>query len=331
MTRTRSVILDYFLVLCVVGLSSVVLSVGCRNSFEPKGPFVEKLVVYSILSPDQPAQFVRVHRTYDPPSFDSPMHASAAVEDAMAVIRESSLTYVLADTILTRLDKSRYKEDIKAFFTTSIQSFHGKTFELTITSPSLGIARSSITIPTKPSMSYEGHSALDNPEPSPNPRIRFSAVLSSQTAGYLIRMLLECEVQRGDKWEVRRVEVPIGFKLVGEGNIVYENGIFPKMTRNQSMNAAQGFPNNAYLSTLSKVRNEGFEKVIFKKVVFTLMQAERNLYAYYNIANAFQDPASIRVDQPEYSNIQGGYGLFGGYAIDSIVHRLPDNFGFNVQ
>ncbi|MEX1276339.1 MAG: hypothetical protein WEE20_10425 [Bacteroidota bacterium] len=50
---------------------------------------------------------------------------------------------------------------------------------------------------------------------------------------------------------------------------------------------------------------------------------------YYNVVNGFRDPLSIRTDQPGYSNINGGQGLFAAYAVDSVTYRLPDDFVFN--
>jgi hypothetical protein len=47
-------------------------------------------------------------------------------------------------------------------------------------------------------------------------------------------------------------------------------------------------------------------------------QVEENLYKYYNLANGFQDPYSIRTDQPDFSNIQGGLGIFGAMTLDSV-------------
>jgi hypothetical protein len=51
---------------------------------------------------------------------------------------------------------------------------------------------------------------------------------------------------------------------------------------------------------------------------YILTQVEPNLYMYYNLANGFQDEFSIRTDQPDYSNIQGGFGVFGAMTVDTV-------------
>ena len=56
------------------------------------------------------------------------------------------------------------------------------------------------------------------------------------------------------------------------------------------------------------------------------MQVERNLYAYFRVAHAYNDPHSTRLDEPLFSNAVGGVGGIGAYTVDSLVHILPENF-----
>ena len=60
------------------------------------------------------------------------------------------------------------------------------------------------------------------------------------------------------------------------------------------------------------------DRIRIKGVWFVLTQVEQNLYTYYSIANAFQDAHSIRLDMPDWTNVQGGYGVFGGMVEDSL-------------
>jgi hypothetical protein len=56
---------------------------------------------------------------------------------------------------------------------------------------------------------------------------------------------------------------------------------------------------------------------------FILTQVEANLYNYYSLANGFLDPYSVREDQPDFSNIVGGFGVFGAIVEDSVVVDIP--------
>ncbi len=59
-----------------------------------------------------------------------------------------------------------------------------------------------------------------------------------------------------------------------------------------------------------------------RRALFVLTQTEENLYKYYNIANAYQDQISVRTDQPDWTNINGGLGVFGAMIEDSTYIDL---------
>lgn len=55
-----------------------------------------------------------------------------------------------------------------------------------------------------------------------------------------------------------------------------------------------------------------------KRALVLMTQVERNLYTYVKVVNGFQDAYSIRTDQPDYTNIVGGHGIFGAMVEDSL-------------
>jgi len=64
-------------------------------------------------------------------------------------------------------------------------------------------------------------------------------------------------------------------------------------------------------------------------VVLQFIQLDENLYNYYAIVRGFDDPFSLRLDKPNFSNIKNGTGLFASYSVDSLVQVLPYDFGYN--
>jgi hypothetical protein len=72
-------------------------------------------------------------------------------------------------------------------------------------------------------------------------------------------------------------------------------------------------------------------KIIYKWVVFDVLQADQNLYDYYASVQEYRDPRSIRLDEPMYSRVNGGLGFAGAYTLDSLLYVLPENFPGNRQ
>lgn len=53
------------------------------------------------------------------------------------------------------------------------------------------------------------------------------------------------------------------------------------------------------------------ENYIIDKMVFRLFAVDKDLATYYSSNRTFNEEFSVRVVQPNYSNIDGGFGLFG--------------------
>jgi hypothetical protein len=79
------------------------------------------------------------------------------------------------------------------------------------------------------------------------------------------------------------------------------------------------YPVSNYLQVLAQVTAQYATRIIPKQAKFYLIQVDEHAYDYYNVVNGFQDRFSIRSDQPDYSNIQNGLGVFGSFITDSLV------------
>jgi hypothetical protein len=119
------------------------------------------------------------------------------------------------------------------------------------------------------------------------------------------------------------MELPTGLVTGSDGSTVVT---YPRLQRRTSapidlhtaVLEVTEFPWAAYKAGLADFFAHHTSIVQLKGVWFTLTQLERNLYSYYSVANAFQDENTIRLDVPDRSNIEGGYGVFGAMVVDSL-------------
>ena len=123
-----------------------------------------------------------------------------------------------------------------------------------------------------------------------------------------------------------RSEVPSSVASVNGSDIQFN---YPKLTRRVTdvrvANVNVGFSLTAYSAFFGKLKSQyGTDGFKLTSATFILTQVEENLYKYYNLANGFQDPYSIRTDLPDYSNIAGGLGVFGAMVEDSVVVDLSN-------
>jgi hypothetical protein len=305
--------------LLISGFSLFLVS-GCENSFDPRGPYQKQMVVYSILSNSSDSQYVRVFTTYNPTGFDpSEVTADTYVRKARVTLTDDSTTYTLRDTSLTRVDKSRYTDDIGAYIAYPCHMRMGKTYTLSVASDQ-GNVSATVSVPHAGYVLANNPFILKAPDRYSSDDITVTIGVSPLTRGYVVRLYLDYLVNVGADWVHKRDEIPNSVLSATATTIQYN---YPKLIRRTS-DVAQPystihFPIAVYTAFYTRLVDQygigGFKMV---SATYILTQVEANLYKYYNLANGFQDEFSIRTDQPDYSNIQGGLGVFGAMTVDSV-------------
>jgi hypothetical protein len=150
-------------------------------------------------------------------------------------------------------------------------------------------------------------------------------VLSSEARGYIVRLFVDYEIIPG---QFRRIEVPMRVDWTTGTPVPVYPGVRRGVTESSpSLSITHQITRDAYSYALYQAE-QGYSaaELRFKQAVIVLYSIDKNLYSYYNIVNGFQDPSSIRTDQPDFTNIQGGVGVFGAYSIDSVTVDLEDKW-----
>lgn len=291
-------------------------------------------MIFAVLSTDRAAQTVRVHRGYMPLGFDPLEHSlDDAITDAVVTISESGTTYLLRDTLILRPDTSRYKFPLHMYVLSPFTPQNGKSFNLSVESRSLGSASASVIVPGRVSLALSSHAhrILSRPESQEQVDvILFEALIADVTKGYIGRMFIDYSVLKGAEWIEERVEVPLDSP--DRKSYSLDRAWYPQLSpRSPAKQVSVAFLQGFYRAVITDLafRKYPSEMLIFNRVVFQFLQAERNLYNYYAVAHGFRDAQSMRLDEPTYSNISGGVGLFGAYTLDSLVYILPENFSGN--
>jgi len=300
-----------------VVLAFIVLS--CNEPFSPKAPFDPHLVVYSVIYTDSPQQFVRVYSTYDVPGYDPYRYATdGAITGATVSVSGPQGTILFRDTLLQRPDTLRYKTPISAYVA-DWRPQPGQSYTLKVDAGAAGSTQSTVsTPPVASSWSWypvDPTLALDFPDTS-TIATYVSAIFefSSSTKAISQQLYIQYTVQSGDGPEQAMVTQLLG-KNVGAANGDYA-GV--ACARTNIASAIHGIS-----------KTFAGSKLTFKRIVFRLMQMEENWNEYYNIVRLPQDLRTSRFDQPDFTNLSSGYGLFGACTVDSLVHEYPADFRYN--
>ncbi len=294
---------------------------GCEQSFDPKGPYQKRLVVYSILTSRSDSQFVRIYTSYNPSGFD-PLQVTTDtyIRNAQVKIADDSVECHLQGIVIPRSDKSRYTSDVFAYVGYPFPLRPNKSYTLTITSAD-GNAVATAVMPGNGRVDANNPYVLKAPEKYDEP-ISARVWLSSVTLGYLLRLYLEFDASVGSGMVHVRTEVPQS--IITNGDLGTQL-VYPRMVRRimdySVVYEVVYFDLDAYKYFFDQLKAQ-YADMRLTSATYILTQMEPNLYKYFNIANGFQDEFSIRTDLPDFSSIEGGFGVFGAMADDSVVVDL---------
>lgn len=306
---------------------ALLLFTSCNDSFSPKGPFEHQLVVYSVLSTGRDIQFVRVYTNYDVSGFDPFQNNSdTPVKGARVVITGPRGSYSLKDTLLARPDTSRYKSPIAAY-TGRWRVEPGQTYTLTVDAPGIGTTSASVVTPNLSQTKYwYSIDILDDPDNykgTTNWVGAYTGLIPSMKA-YSYQLVIEYLVLTSGEWKAESIEVP----MWASSNFAYVG--YPSVSKTYYYYAGGAYSKDIYARTLQRVvKLHAASKLIFQRIVFRFLLLDQNWWNYYSTVRKFQDPYSIRLDEPDFTDLNNGYGLFGALTVDSLEHTYPAEFPYN--
>lgn len=303
---------------------------GCETPFDPKGEFRQQLVVYSVLSTDSDTAWARVYSTYNPPGFDPyEVTTDNPVTDAVVRLTSGSSEWVFGDTLLPRADLSRYQSPIAAYMLTGLSVAPGTEYRLDVVSPTAGSLSAVVTVPGSGFITVSNSYVLQDPTLTDD-NITATTMISPTTWGYSVRLSLIADVWQGGVRRTVRKEVPLSVsEIIDCQNLI---GEYPRLRRRESEDPAeehiQVHENVAYRWTIVNLRSDpAIDSIRFLRAEFELLETDPNLYAYYNIASGFRDEFTLRTDEPDYSNIPGGRGVFGAFVRQRVAYAVPWDLG----
>lgn len=301
----------------------MVLLLSCDDSVDPFGEFVPRMAIYSILSAESDTQYVRVVRSYRSP--DDSSKADLAVRDAVVEISDGLQTVVFSDTVLPRPGPSEFGDSVFVYVARGFKPVPGASYTLTVTSPSAGTLTATTRVPPQSTLStdYAQNVVIRNPWTGIlNPVVSF--VISPGASAFLVRFRIEYEDVTPSGVVQKSIEVPDRLVVVSCFQEVYDfqfrtaastGGSSGKLVR-------YDYPHFSYRRCVELVNERSYNNR-FLRAKFTVVQFNDEWYKYFTSARAFQDRFSIRIDQPDYSPLPGGLGVFGGYVVDTISVNLP--------
>lgn len=280
-------------------ISVAALLNSCEENFSPKADYKEKYILYCIINIDSSLQTAVLEKSYDVNGFDPYQNTSdPLIPNADIRIRQRDNVFFMRDTTTDRSDTSRYESPIHFYYTNNFYLKGNDSLEILATLPNgkklYGI--------TNLAESIEFDKATNHLLPAQDTEFASFIWKGAVSSRWYLPKLEFIYFKDGIRYIK---QIPSGYEIKNGKSIP----VFPAVTNNNVIR----FQNYAIDSAMTQISAGDPNKSNYKiyGCVFTLLNFNQSLSNYYSTSNGFLDDFTVRVDESDYTNIQGGLGVFG--------------------
>jgi hypothetical protein len=273
-------------------------------------------------------QIATLSKTYRPNGFDPYVNTNdPAVRGADIRVWYNDSVFVFRDTSTVRSDTSRYITPLKYYYNNEFYVGNRKPIELEVLLPNGRRLFSSSVTP--------GEIILDNysdaviPPPAGKNTIQMIWKTLDEGTFFLPNIKFRYEQKINGVVVYKEKDVPV--KYVTRGSKL--TPIYPSPSNSITVN----YDLDAMAKTLQEISDGDPVKnnyAIFQKLVFTLTAYDESASKYISSTSGSVDDLTVSVDVADFTNIEGGFGLFASYSRKSYLRLrfLEDyirSFGYN--
>lgn len=292
---------------------------SCQENFSPKANFQEKYILNCIIQGDTSYQVAILTKSYDVNGFDPYANTKdPSIAGADIRLRDGDSVYIFRDSVISADGKSRYDSTMKIYYLKNFQPNFNRELNIEVLLPN-GRRLSSSTNTVKDFNFNNQNSSKVIPSDAGNlinlywtspekntlflPTFKFSYYKNENGINklYTVTVPLKYIEQNGE--EIPDYPVPSN-----QPAISYEISAITKVLNNISGND----PNKQNYSVL--LNNN-----------INVIELDDPLSKYYS-TNLIGNDFTVRLDALDYTNIQGGFGIFGSYLLKQYSIKFTSDY-----
>lgn len=315
------------IILVFIGIAAFV-SLSCDEDFNVEADFLERNVLNGIIRPDTTLQVVTVFHSYSAGNDPDNNTDFPVVKNADVKMWTSNEVYQFADTTMDSNPDPRYEEPFYYYYSSNLRPKEGDIVDVEALLPN-GLLLSSLTIiPRASDVKIQQGSDIKVP---PTRLGAFDEVIKDELKinwneigdkhYYLPRLYIEYIQKLPEGGSVtKQIEVPSSLRTTTNEDIL----TYPKPEFGTTITYLTSSIND----TFRRIQEDGTEKSDYTivKVGFDVMVYDENLSAYYSSTNLKLDSFSIKVNESDFTNIDGGFGIFGSIATKNFRLGLDEDY-----
>lgn len=310
--------------LILISFTTVLLT-NCDDNVNPKTNFKEQYVLNCVLSVDTNYQVATISHSYDVDGYDPNTNKiDPFIKGAKVKVFYRDSIFVFRDTSIARSSDSKYSSPLNFYYTRNLKPSSYSQLRIEATLPNGKVLKAK-TESFFLNILYFAKT-VDRYPPISSNKITFSwdkinGDNFESTIYFAPELAIVYQKNENGNWNRYYKKVPIRYME----NNPDKPPIYPEISVGSN---SISFDTLAIGIALKEISKDDPQKKNYKieKALFRLLVLDKNLAAYYSMQKTFLDEFSVRVNQPDFTNIEGGLGVFGIYAIKKSEIQIDASY-----
>lgn len=294
----------YFILIIILSLS-----VSCDESFSPVADFRERNILFSMINCDTTFQSVILSKSYKIEELEEYNdNEGKLIENADVKIWYRGEVFQFRDTVLSAASNTGLK--YHAYVNKELKPEPDEFLDIEALLPNGLLLRSSTKTPLNYSF-YTTSTDMNVPS-TKHPSYLFFEWEYETNVYYIPKLFVEYYKYSPGKATLLTKELPVDYLSNGVETSPY----FAEPSQRNSISISMHIV-EAGLKELS-AGDPKKDNYRIMEIYFELFSMDRNLSAYIAATKNFSTDFTVKLDSPDYTNIDGGFGVFGSFSKKSL-------------
>lgn len=275
----------------------LLLFTSCEEDFNLKTDYKPKYALNCIIRADTTYHTATLLKSYDVDGFDPyEYNDDPFISGADIRIWQGNNVYFFRDTTVPRTDTSRFNFLQKYYYIQNFKTVSNDFLEIKAILDNGKVLKGVTRIPKNMSLDSSSTRIL---RPGQD-EFRVYWISNNIYGRFMLRLRLNYSRGNGP---TESIDIPVRY----DG----DTPVYPVITKN----SGAAFNWDAFERTLRKISDgeENKQQFTIYGVLAEILIFDENLSKYYANMHGYLDDYTVRVDQNDFSNIEGGFGIFGSY------------------
>lgn len=309
---------------------------SCEENFSIKDDYTEEYILNCIIQGNSEFQTAAILRSFNVEGFNPESDSSNPfVSGAKITLQYNDTTYEFRDTVMASLVEQRFNGSLKLYYVDNFKShIVNRDMQIKAELPNGQVLTAESNLPIEFALDFRQDGATyyippRDPKVS-NINIFWQAVDVTYYQYYLPKLRIDYEYEKNRTKIKKFVEVPFNKDTLDQVEYFY----YPKPSRAFSISYPMVMIDRAMKKIMEDENITDPSKITVNRWASIKVLAMNDKLAGYYFAGLSENPYTIRIDNITYSNINGGFGIFGSSWIEETRLRIADDyinsFGYNV-